>query len=575
MAERIKNLGFQDQVVGGRRSSGFNPRIKGGSRIDTFIAGFEAVARNEKAEKRRAEREKEKALRIYLDTIEVDYQTQIDTIALESPRNPKAIVEKGTSYRDGIIGSAPPGLQNLLTAKIDNYINLKRAKANKAATTEIQAQNAETEKRLAFKNFALLNDAAEGIYSNDIDQRNASEISLKSLERELVSRLFAVDIDDFGVSFDLHTKEDITARLQNFTDITQSAAIKSWFRDQDSPDSAYLQLKRGGFKIDMATFERKDKQGIIEETFKQVDVVDVLSENGRKKLFEDIASEIQSINTIDKKDDDQEKEELQKNQRLVGFDNWRRIEEPEPGRAPLTSQEIKQQLASDLITKDDAVAQLKAINDPDAVETNPEIFNAIDREIDQGMNVLENINKAFALGALTPQDAAMFRAENRANLDEEKSTIDKSIDSLVKDAMRDLNVGLKVNTLFIITDKNQGPRQVRARQETRRLIAEAKKEVELNTAEDVELFTENVNKIITRMIQTHRFKVRDIGPPPPVVPVMTQEQVTKEKLKEGYATLNKLRANGDITTEEFNQQAREIMKQMQLEKTNNSESEAP
>jgi len=574
MVERIKNLGFQDQVVGGNRSSGFNPRVSGGSRINTFTAGFAAIKRNEKAEKLRAEREKEKALKIYLDTIEVEYRTQIDIIALESPRNPQAIVDKGTSARDGIIKSAPPSLQPLLTAKIDNYINLKRANANKAATTEIQTQNEAIEKRLTSKNFSLLNDAAAGIYSDDFDLRNASENSVRALERDLVNRLFAKDVDNFGVPFDLHTKKDITARLQNFNDIVQTAGIKSWFREQDSPDQAYLQLKRGGFKIDMATFKRKDKEGLVEESFRQVDVVDTLSETGRKKLFEDIASEIQSINAIDKKDDDQEKEELQKNQRLIGFDNWRRLEESDDNQPPLTSEEIRQQLASDLITKDDAVAQLKAINDPDPAETDSVMFNAIDREIDKGNNVLKEINQAFSIGALTFKDAATLRTENRSNLDEEKSAIQTSIDSAVKDTMRDLNVGLKVNTLFIITDKNQGPRQVRARQETRRRIAEIKNEFgEIKTEEEVELFREALNKLNNEMIQTHRFRVRDIGAPPPVVPVMTQEQVTKAKLKEGYENLNKLRADGDITTEEFNQQAREIMKQIQLE-NNKPESEA-
>jgi len=576
MAERIKNLGFQDQVVGGKRSSGFNPRVTGGSGIDKFIAGFNVIARNEKAEKLRVEREKEKALRTYLNTIEVDYQTQIDTISLENPRNPKAIVERGTSYRDGIIKSAPPALQPLLTAKIDNYINLKRANANKAATTEIQAQSEANEQRLTSKNFSLMNEAAGGLYSDDIDLKNASENSLKALQGELVNRLFAQDTDDFGVPFNLHSKKDITERLQNFTDITQTSAIKSWFREQDSPDSAYLQLKRGGFKVDMATYERKDKQGIVEETFKQVDVVDALSENGRKKLFEDIASEIQSINTIDKKDDDQEKEERLKNQRLIGFDNWSRIEEPDPNQPPLTSEDIRKQLASDLITKDDAVAQLKAINDPVPLVTNPDIYNAIDREIDRGDNSLESINKAYSLDALTPKDAAALREDNRRNLDQEKSVLNTSVDNAVKDTMRDLNVGLKVNTLFIITDKNQGPRQVRARQETRRRIAEIKKEFgEIKTEEDVELFRERLNKLNTEMIQTHRFKVRDIGPVPSVVPVVTQEQVTKGKLKEGYEKLNKLRADGEITTEEFNRQAREIMNQIQLEKNNNPESEAP
>ena len=49
-------------------------------------------------------------------------------------------------------------------------------------------------------------------------------------------------------------------------------------------------------------------------------------------------------------------------------------------------------------------------------------------------------------------------------------------------------------------------------------------------------------------------------------------QAKKEKLKEGYERLNKMRADGDITVEEFNRQAREIMLEVQREKNKNPES---
>lgn len=298
MVERIKNLGLRDEIIGGRRSSGFDPSSSGGSGIQTFLAGFEAIARNEKAEKIQAERAKEKALKTYLDTIEVESQTQIDVIANESPRNPQAIVNKATAYRDGVVKAAPPALQSLIKAKIDSKINMKRAVANKAATEEIQAQAKAIEERRVSQDFALLSEDSEGLYSNDFDVRNASESSASSFERELAIRLFAKDIDDFGVPFDLHTKEDITARLQSFRDISQSAAIKAWFREQPIPAEAYLQLLEGGFKVDMATFKGNDKEGIVEETFRQVNVMDTLSEKAHDDLLKDVESEITAINVI-------------------------------------------------------------------------------------------------------------------------------------------------------------------------------------------------------------------------------------------------------------------------------------
>jgi len=351
MAERIQNLGFRDEVIGARRSSGFTPQLERASPIQGFLKGFEAIERNEKAEKLRAERAKEKALKSFLDTISVDYKTQLDVIASESPRNPRAIVEKGSAYRDGVVNKAPPTLQPLISARIDNYLNLKRSKANKEATLEIQAQGEATEERLASRDFSILNEASAGIYSQFFDLRNASENEVQTLERELANRLFAKGVDDFGVKFNLHKKEDITARLQNFRDISQSSAIKSWFREQHDPDTAYLQLKRGGFKVDMTVFKRKGKEG-IEETFRQVNVVDALSETARTKLFEDIASEIKSINTIADKEETQKILDDKKSQRMTGFDNWRRLEEPEPGQPPLTATTIREQLESNIITKD-------------------------------------------------------------------------------------------------------------------------------------------------------------------------------------------------------------------------------
>jgi len=572
MVERVKNLGFRDQVIGDRRSSGFSPQPEGRSPLVGFLKGAEVIAQNKKAEALKAEREKEKALKAYLDTISVDYKTKLDVIESESPRNPRAIVEKGTAYRDGVVNQTPPSLQPLISARIDNYLNLKRSKANQAATIEIQGQNQATEDRLAARDFSILNEASAGIYSENIDLKNSSENEVRSLERELATRLFAKGVDDFGAPFNLHKKEDITARLQNFQDISQSSAIKSWFREQQDPDKAYLQLKRGGFKVDLTVFKRKGKDG-IEETFKQVNVINALSEKARKKLFEDVASEIKSINTIADKEEKQKTADDLKSQRLTGFDNWRRIEEPVPGRAPLDSETIRRQLESNVITKDDAVAQLKSINDPDPIEDDPIYYDVVDKQIDLGEDFLSEINEGVSAGLLTPKTAALFREENRGVLDKTRTSVDKAIAAAARDTMNDLNTGLKVNTIFTILDRNEGPRQVRARQEARRRINEIKTESAINTIEDVELFREKLNKLNAELIQTHRFKQnRGVTPLPPSVPVLTREQVTKEKLKEGYQILNKKRADGDITAEEFNRQAKEIMMEVQREKNKNPES---
>lgn len=572
MVERIKNLGFRDEVIGNRRSSGFSPQPERASPVQGFLRGFEAIERNKKAQILKAEREKEKALKSFLDTISVDYKTQMDLIASESPRNPRAIVEKGSAYRDGVVNQSPASLQPLISARIDNYLNLKRAKANKEATLEIQAQGDATEERLASRDFSILNEASAGIYSEIFDLRNASENEVQSLERELATRLFSKGVDDFGVEFNLHKKEDITARLQNFRDISQTSALKSWFREQRDPDTAYLQLKRGGFKVDMTVFKRKGKDG-LEETFKQVNVMDALSEKARDKLFEDIASEIKSINTIADKEETQKIIDDKKSQLMTGFDNWRRLEEPEPGQPPLTATTIREQLESNIITKDDAVAQLKAINEPDPVEDDPIYYDVVDQQIDLGVDFLAEINEGVTAGLLKPKTAALFRTENRAVLDETRTSIDKAIDSASKDLLKDLNTGLKVNSIFTILDKDEGIRMVNARQEARRRINEIKSESQINTIEDVELYREKLNRLNAELIQTHRFQRNRIATPvPSSVPVATREQITKEKLKEGYLRLQKMKANGDISEEEFNRQAKEIMIEVQQEKNKNPES---
>lgn len=566
MADRIKNLGFRDEVVGGSRSSGFNPQRSGGPPLQAVFAGFEAIARNDKAEKIRAERAKEKALKSYLDTISVGYKTQIDVIESESPRNPRAIVKKGTVYRDAIVSKAPPTLQPLIRARIDNYLNLKRAKANKAATLEIQAESEATEARLASRDFAILNEASAGIYSEDVDLRNSSEVEVQSLERELSARLFAQGIDDRGVPFDLHKKEAITARLQNFRDISQSSAVKAWFREQADPDKAYLQLKRGGFKIDMATFKRNRKDGSVEESIKSVNVMDAISEEGRKKLFEDIASEIKSINNIADKNEKQEIKDTKKSQRLTGFDNWRKIEEPNPNEPPLTLDMIRQQLEANLIEKDDAIAQQKAITDPERLDDDPDYYNTIDQQIDIGVDVLAEINEGFIAGLLSKGSAASLRGENRAMLDEDRTSIEKAIDDAASDTLKDLNTGLKVNTLFTILDRDQGPRQVKARQEMRRRINEIKNEAEINTIEEVELFREKLNRLNTELIRTHRFKRKEgDAPVPAVIIAVTPKQMTTEVFKEGVKKLLRQNADGDISLEEFNRQKREIMQLIELE----------
>jgi len=573
MAERIKNLGFRDEVIGGRRSSGFSPPPSGGSGIQGFLAGFEAVERNEKAEKIRAERAKEKALKSYLDTVSVDYKTQIDVMESESPRNAQAIVKKGTAYRDGIVDSAPPVLQPLIRARIDNYLNLKRSKANKAATLEIQAQNEATEARLASRDFAILSEASAGIYSNDMDLRNASEVEVQSLERELATRLFSQGIDDFGVPFDLHKKEDITARLQNFQDISQSAAIKAWFREQEDPDKAYLQLKRGGFKVDITTFKRNRKDGSVEETFKSVNVVNAISGDGRKKLFEDIASEISSINSIADKEEKQETEDTKKAQRLTGFDNWRKIDEPNPDEAPLTLDTIRQQLEANLIEKDDAIAQQKAITDPERIEDDPDFYNTVDQQIDLGVDFLAEINEGFAAGLLSKKSAALLRTENRAVLDKTRTSLEKAVDDAASDTLKDLNTGLKVNTLFTILDRDQGPRQVKARQEARRRINEIKSEAEIKTIEDVELFREKLNRLNAELIRTHRFKKKEAAPIPAEVPALTPDQLTMKTLKEGVENLRKQKNLGAITEDAFNTGSLQIMQLIENLKSKQAETE--
>jgi len=573
MVERIKNLGFRDEVIGGRRSSGFSPGPSRGSPLQTVFAGFEAIARNEKAERIRAERAKEKALKSYLDTISVDYKTQIDVIESESPRNPQAIVKKGTAYRNAIVNKAPPTLRPLIGGRIDNYLNLKRAKANKAATLEIQAQNEATESRLASRDFAILSEASAGIYSSDMDLRNASEVEVQSLERELATRIFAQGIDDFDVPFDLHKKEDITARLQNFRDISQSSAIKAWFREQEDPDKAYLQLKRGGFKIDLTTFKRNRKDGSVEESFKQVNVIDAISGEGRKKLFEDISSEIKSINDISDKEEKQEIEDTKKAQRLTGFDNWRKIEEPNLNEPPLTLDTIRQQLEANLIEKDDAIAQQKAITDPERLDDDPDFYNTVDEQIDLGVDFLAEINEGFTAGLLSKKSAALLRNENRAVLDEERTSVEKAIDDAASDTLKDLNTGLKVNTLFTILDKDQGPRQVRARQEMRRRINEIKNESEINTIEDVELFREKLNRLNTELIRTHRFKKKEAAPIPAEVPALTPDQLTMKTLKEGVENLRKQKEMGAITEDSFNTGSRQIMQLIQNLKSKQAEAE--
>ena len=224
-----------------------------------------------------------------------------------------------------------------------------------------------------------------------------------------------------------------------------------------------------------------------------------------------------------------------------------------------------------MIEKDDAIAQQKAITE--RMEDDPDYYNTVDQQIDLGVDFLAEINEGFAAGLLSKKSAALLRTENRAMLDETRTAVEKAVDDAASDTLKDLNTGLKVNTLFTILDRDQGPRQVKARQEARRRINEIKSESEINTIEDVELFREKLNRLNAEMIRTHRFKEkRGPTPLPSVVPVLTREQVTKEKLKEGYERLNKMRADGDITVEEYNRQAREIMVEVQREQNKNPES---
>lgn len=568
MAERISKLGFRNDIVGGVRSSGPGPSSVT-EPLDNLLAGVNAIARNEQAEKRLQIRNKEKALKTYLDTINVDYKTKIDVYSKETPRNPDAIVKKGQSYRDGIVNSAPTELQGLIGARIDNYINVKRAAANKMAVKETQDQALANEERLSVKNFAILKEASGGLYSADDDLRESSINEIEALESELVVRLFSQGVDNFGAVFNAHSKEDITERLQNFRDVSQSSAIKEWFREQESPEKAFLQLKRGGFKVTVSNFKRNKDGSKVDETFKEVDVVDALSQPAQKKLFEDIGSEIKTINEIADKQEKIEEEEDKKNQRITGFDNWRKIEDPNLNEEALTPDMIRQQLESNLITKDDAVAQLKSITDISREDDDPDVYDTIDRMIDRNDDpeeVLKIINEVYTEGLLSEESAAMFRGENRANITRERTSIQKSIDEISKETIKDLNTGLKVNTIFTILDKDQGLRQVRARQEARRRIQQILNEAPIETEEELDIFREKLNNLNNELIRTHRFKERGTPALPSVVPAATREQVTKEKLKEGWVELNRQKDNGDISQEEFNKQARNLMDELQREK---------
>lgn len=565
MVERIKKLGVGDEVIGGRISSGFTPQ-EPTQPLQRVFAGFEAVEKNNRFHAIRAEKAKEKALKGYLATIDVDFKTNLDVYAAESPRNAQAIRKKGNAYLEGMVSSAPLELQSLLRAKGNNYLNVKIANANAAATVEIQAQNDATEKRLASRDFLILNEASAGIYSENVDVRNASEVEMQSLQRELATRLFAKDVDDFGVPFDLLSKDVITGRLQNFRDVSQSAAIKSWFREQPDPDKAYLQLKRGGFKVDLATYKKNPKDGTVEESIIQVNVMDALSGEARDKMFQEIASEIKSINDISIKDEAQETESNKTAQSLNAFDNWDNLTNRQPGEPPLTTEMIRQQVAANLLAKDDGIALIKALNKPDAIGDNPFLVDRIERLIDLGEDASMEINGGFTDDNLTAETAADLRTSNRTRQDKAISSIVSAVDATRREAISDLNAGLKVNTELIIRDKRAGPRQVEARQDFRRRFDELTNEAPVETAEEFEIFREKSNKLVTEMIKTHRFK-RNLGGVviPSVVVAVDPSQVTMEKLTEATKTLMQQKSDGNITDEDYNKKLRDIMQLIQIE----------
>jgi len=114
--------------------------------------------------------------------------------------------------------------------------------------------------------------------------------------------------------------------------------------------------------------------------------------------------------------------------------------------------------------------QLKAINEPDPIEDDPIYYDVVDQQIDLGVDFLAEINEGVTAGLLKPKTAALFRTENRAVLDETRTSIEKGINAAAKDMLKDLNTGLKVNSIFTILDRNEGVRMVNARQEARRRI---------------------------------------------------------------------------------------------------------
>ena len=93
----------------------------------------------------------------------------------------------------------------------------------------------------------------------------------------------------------------------------------------------------------------------------------------------------------------------------------------------------------------------------------------------------------------------------------------------------------------------------------------ARREAVLETDEDVQKFRNLVDVITNDVIDKNRFQ-RDKPKVvvPKVVPVLTPEQITKEKLKEGYLKLLAQRKSGDIDEKEFAKQSKEILNSLTL-----------
>jgi len=353
----------QISIIG--QSPSFQPTSETSQFFNELSGSLEATARDMQA----------KADIIYTNEFMTSAREEARNIYERNINNPDQLKNELNEYKQGLLNNVPASLRPKLDYNYNSmgaaYINNAYINKNKMLTEEQNAKLAESENRIIddikFSVSNFFNN--EGLDQNQIVAKNITTFdAIAASSDELEKNL--LQVNEQGLQ--IRTPEQVQKSLVNLQQTVFSEISKSWFSSQPDKLKAYS--------------EWLNNEAVVNLPDKTINIRESLSPDVRKKIDQDILTEIKNEVYIDKQ-----------------------LEERVEAEEAIFTDEIKKQLYDQAKTGDllpatvEAARNILDYNDYQnfskmAIQANPTtnglVYGNFVNRINRGENVLEEIRSA-------------------------------------------------------------------------------------------------------------------------------------------------------------------------------------